>query len=178
MYSEIFYETKTGFKRDLKRMAIAYLIVMFVVPFILYYTKIAIVKATYDSWGAIGNINWAFIIMSVTEFIFGIYFGLKAHNPYIYYGIMLLSFVIKFLVYGIISVFLWFFNFFAVILLTGHVELLLYRFVMSINAYHGIFFIPTMLCMATFFGIQIGLFIKNKKKSKKIEEMLNESRNR
>ena len=68
MYSEIFYETKTGFKRDMKWVAIAYLIVMFVVPFILYFTKVAGVKATYDAWGAIGNINLAFIIMSVVEF--------------------------------------------------------------------------------------------------------------
>ena len=50
MYSDIFYETKEGFKRDRKMMTIAYLIVMIVVPFILYYTDFAIVVATYDQW--------------------------------------------------------------------------------------------------------------------------------
>lgn len=178
MYSEIFYETKTGFKRDMKLVAIAYLIVMFVVPFILYFTKVAGVKATYDAWGAIGNINLAFIIMSVVEFIFGFLFGLKAHNPYIYYGIMVCSFIVKIILLIIINVFLWFFNVLGVVFIAGHIEIFLYRFVMALNAFGGIFFIPTMLCMATFFGIQIGLLIKNKKRSKKIEEMLNASSNR
>ena len=178
MYSDIFYETKEGFKRDRKMMTIAYLIVMIVVPFILYYTDFAIVVATYDQWKAIGNVNAAFIIMGVTEFIFGIYFGLKAQNPYIYYGIIVCSFIIKTILFILSSIIIYFFNAFGIIFIAGHVEFFLYRYVMALNAFNGIFFIPTMLCFATYFGIQIGLLIKNKRKEKELERRLNASSNR
>ncbi len=178
MYSEIFYEKRTSFKKNFWVILIAYLIVMIIVPIVLSVFKVALVYPRDNAWDYIGNCNLAFLIMSIIEFIVGIIIGGKFINPYLYYVIMLLSFFIKLLFYFLISAILWFFNFFAFVSLSNYIDILMYRFVMSFNAFGGILFIPTMLCAATFFGIQIGLLIKNKKRTKEIEEMLNASNNR
>ena len=170
MYSEIFYEKRTSFKKNFWVILIAYLIVMIIVPIVLSVFKVALVYPRDNAWDYIGNCNLAFLIMSIIEFIVGIIIGGKFINPYLYYVIMLLSFFIKLLFYFLISAILWFFNFFAFVSLTNYIDILMYRFVMSLNAYGGFLFLPTMLCMATFFGIQIGVFIKNKKREKEIEE--------
>lgn len=178
MYSEIFYVSKMKFKRDFILMIISYFIIMFLVPCILNKLNVARVIATSSSWSFIGNANLAFIILFLAEFILGIILGVILVNPYIYYVIMLCSFIIKLILFFLISGLLWFFSFFSFISLTYNIEFLLYRFVMSINAYNGLFFIPTMLCFATFFGIQIGMFIKNKQKTKELERRIYASSNR
>ena len=170
MYSEIFYEKRTSFKKNFWVILIAYFLVMIIVPIVLSLFKVALVNPKDNAWDYLGNCNLAFLIMTFIEFVMGIILGYKLVNPYIYYGTMLLSFFLKTIFYLLISAILWFFNFFAFVSLTNYIDILMYRFVMSLNAYGGFLFLPTMLCMATFFGIQIGVFIKNKKREKEIEE--------
>ena len=166
MYSELFYVSKKRFKRDFILMLICFFIIMFLVPFILIKLNIATVVPTKNFWDFKGNANLAFIILFLVEFILAFILGLVLVNPYIYYGLMLCSFIIKTVVFFLISGILWFFNFFSFVSLALNIEFLLYRFVMALNAYNKIFFIPTMLCFATFFGIQLALLIKNKRKEK------------
>ena len=173
MYSEIFYVSKEKFKKEFILMIICYIIVMFLVPFILIKLNVANVVPTHNSWNYSGNANLAFIILFLVEFILGFILGLILVNPYIYYGLMLCSFIIKTILFFLLSGILWFFNFFSFVSLTYNIEFLLYRYVMALNAYSGIFFIPTMLCFATFFSTQFAMLIKNKRKEKELNASIN-----
>ena len=173
MYSEIFYVSKEKFKRYFILMIVSYFIIMFLVPFILIKLNIASVVPTESAWDYKGNANLAFIILFLVEFILGFILGLVLVNPYIYYSLMLCSFIIKTILFFLVSSILWFFSFFSFVSLTYHIDFLLYRYVMALNAYGGIFFIPTMLCFATFFSIQFAILIKNKRKEKELNASIN-----
>ena len=175
MYSEEFYETKKEFKKEIIIISIAYFIVMFVMPFILTNAGIATVVPKVSHWDASGSVNLAFMILFSVEFLLGLIVSMIIKNPYFYYGICVCSFLIKLILFIILSVLMHFIHPLSLVL---DIELLFYRFAISYNAFNSLFFIPTMLCMATFFGIQIGLLIKNKKKEKELERRLNESSNR
>ena len=103
MYSEIFYVSKEKFKRDFILMIVSYFIIMFLVQFILIKLNIASVVPTESAWDYKGNANLAFIILFLVEFILGFILGLVLVNPYLYYGLMLCSFIIKTILFFLVS---------------------------------------------------------------------------
>ena len=180
MYSEEFYETKKESKKEMIIIAIAYFIAMFVVPHILYIQNFIIIDVRNTGWSISGNAVLPFIIMSVSEFLVGLIVTLLIKKPYIYYIINLCSFIIKFIIYVFNNLIIWirFISRFVLPLALADTNFYLYRLIASFVAFDGVFFIPTILCFAAFFGIQTGLLIKNKKREKDIEGRLNASKNR
>ena len=154
MLEEVDYGSKKNHKKDMVIIILAYIIVMFIVPFILNKLGIIRVFPTGRAWKAEGNINLAFLILTATEFLVAFLVGLITHKG------------------NVVSIILfWFYR-----TLISNFNILLVRLIVSFYAYKGIFFASTLLCIPTLLGVQLSKVIKNKKKEKEIMVKLNENR--
>lgn len=172
MLEEVDYGSKKNHKKDMAIIILAYIIVMFIVPFILNKLGIIRVFPTGRAWKAEGNINLAFLFLTATEFLVAFLVGLITHKGNVYQVLILCSFLVKFALYCFVSIILfWFYR-----TLISNFNILLVRLIVSFYAYKGIFFASTLLCIPTLLGVQLSKVIKNKKKEKEIMVKLNENR--
>ncbi len=173
MLEEIEYNSKKVYKKDMLIIVFAYIIVMFIVPIILNRLGIIRVFPTGKAWVAKGNINLAFIILTTSEFLVAFVVGLITHKGNVYRVLILCSFLVKLILYCLVSVFLfWFYR-----ALISDFNILLVRLVVAFYAYKGIFFASTLLCIPTLLGIELSKVIKGHKKEKEIMVRLNGNRN-
>lgn len=163
MLEEVEYGSKKSHKRDLVIVILAYIIFMFILPILLNRFLDVRVFATASAWQAEGNVNLAFIILTLSEFFIAFIVGLITHKGNIYELLIICSFLIKFVLYVFASIIVfWFFRG-----LISDFNIFLVRLVVSFYAFKGVFFASTIFCVPTLLGDQFSKLIKNKRKEKK-----------
>ncbi len=162
MYSEIFYENKKRHKKEMLLLVIIYLFLMFIVPYFIIRYDIIKIYATKSTWVVKKNIDLAFWIFTLLEFFCGIIVGFFTNKDIFYYFIIQFSFLIKFIIYILIGVIIWFFSPFQLGNFINFANILMTRIVVAYFYQHAIFFVPIIFCFPTIIGIQLGKLIKNK----------------
>lgn len=159
MKEEILYNgNKKIHKKEMFIILVAYIFVIFIIPYLLLHFDIVKVYATTEAWKIKGNVNLAFIIMITFELLSGIIVGYKTNKGLVYILMILLSFLIKLILYILFSVIL----FWTIQSFFTDMEFLNSRLIISYYAFNNIFFIAHLLGLPSILGVQIGIFLKNK----------------
>lgn len=177
MYNEIFYENKKNYKREMIIVLIMYILIMFLVPYIIIHFKIVEISATRNAWLVEGNANLALLILILAEIIGGFLIGLITIKSGIYYIIVQFSFIIKFVIFLLTGVIIWFYSPFDLGSLISKVNFLVTRIIIAYSACNAIFLVPMLFCLPTLLGTQLGELVKNKYREKKLERKAYASKN-
>lgn len=174
MFEEMIVGSKKKHKRDLIIIICSYLLLMVVLPFLLSYFKVVNVYSTEEAWLIRGDVNLAFVILTIAEFFTALIVSLITHKQHVYTLMIMGSFFIKLILYFLISVVVFWMSFWTIDKFITEFEFLFIRIISAYYAFNGVFFSSILLCLPTLMGRELGNLIKNKHREK---ELLNGSKN-